>query len=167
MRLLRSRKHTVELMQEDYDTYGEDSFVSKTVGTYSEDVGRWKEIFIMKMLRSQDPRYGYNYMDKSGNSECAVDAKWRPPYYKWRYHKKKTGRQIQEQDCKTFLDRLDYLKTLWSINNLELSTMAGIPYTTIASFYDKGYENIKWKTLNRICKFFGVTAEYMMCESEI
>lgn len=101
-------------------------------------------------------------MDKSGNGEGAADAKWRPPSYRWKYHKKSADRQVLERDCKTFLDRLDYLKGLKSINNLQLSMETGIPYTTIASFYDKGYENIKWKTLSRLCKFFGVTAEYLM-----
>ena len=61
----------------------------------------------------------------------------------------------------TLLEKIDRLKEEKHINNSRLSAMTGIPYTTIDSFYKKGYENMKLPTFIKLCDFFGVTMESM------
>lgn len=40
-------------------------------------------------------------------------------------------------------EKLDLLMKKKGITKADLSREAGIPYTTIASLYDKGYENVR------------------------
>ena len=58
-------------------------------------------------------------------------------------------------------EKLDRLMELRGINKAELSRRTGIPYTTIASLYDKGYENIKLANLVKLSRFFGVSLEFL------
>lgn len=44
-------------------------------------------------------------------------------------------------------EKLDLLMAEKGINKAELAREADIPYTTITSLYDKGYENVKLSTL--------------------
>ena len=64
----------------------------------------------------------------------------------------------------TFLDKLDYLKKREGLNNRTLSQKADIPYTTIASFWQKGYRNMKFETLEKLSRFFNVSLDYLMNE---
>lgn len=72
---LRSNRHKVEMMQDDFNKYGEDSF--------DELEGDRMEVFMMKVLRSQDRRFGYNYKDRSGTSKYAIADRWRTPPRYW------------------------------------------------------------------------------------
>ena len=67
------------MLQKDYDMYGADSFETKECGSFSERDGYKMEIFLMKLLKTQDERYGYNYREKCGTSRQAVLSKWRLP----------------------------------------------------------------------------------------
>lgn len=62
----------------------------------------------------------------------------------------------------TFLEKLDYLKGREKLNNNTLSQKTGIPYTTIDSFYKKGYKNMKFETLEKLSRFFNVSLDYLM-----
>ncbi len=70
------------MMQNDFDNFGEDSFEFRTLAS---SANKWEasriETFMMKVLKSQDPKYGYNYKDKKGNSPLAIADRWRtiPP----------------------------------------------------------------------------------------
>ena len=64
----------------------------------------------------------------------------------------------------TFLEKLDYLKTREGLNNNTLSQKTGIPYTTIDSFYKKGFRNMKFETLEKLSRFFNVSLDYLMNE---
>lgn len=63
MYALKADRHTIELMQEDFNLYGEDSFCMEIVGESADRVrnaieGKW-----MIRLRTYDRRLGYNYKD--------------------------------------------------------------------------------------------------------
>jgi len=62
-------------------------------------------------------------------------------------------------------EKLDRLMEMKGINKAELSRRTGIPYTTIASLYDKGYENIKLANLVKLARFFGVSLEFLSDDS--
>lgn len=81
---LRSNRHIVELMQEDFNKYGEASFSVNYLGDYSGQELKRMEIFMMQVLRTKDPRYGYNYKDKSGTSKYAIQDKWRTAPCTWK-----------------------------------------------------------------------------------
>lgn len=61
-----------------------------------------------------------------------------------------------------FLERLDYLKQIHGESNATLSKATGIPYSTIDSFYKKGYWNVKLSTLRTICAHYHVTLDFMV-----
>lgn len=63
MSALKSNRHTVELMQNDFDLYGEDSFCMEII-CQSENFTRTSvEGRLMIRLRTYDRRFGYNYKD--------------------------------------------------------------------------------------------------------
>lgn len=62
----------------------------------------------------------------------------------------------------TFLDKLDALMAQRNWNKKRLSEESGVPYTTIDSFYKKGYKNAKLKTILAIADCFGVSLDYLM-----
>ena len=58
-------------------------------------------------------------------------------------------------------EKLDQLMEQRGINRKALSAESGIPYTTLMSLYDKGYENIKLSTLRALARYFNVTMDYL------
>lgn len=51
-------------------------------------------------------------------------------------------------------EKLDMLMKERGITKADLARESGIPYTTITSLYDKGYENVKLSTLKKIGGLF-------------
>lgn len=80
---LRGGYHPNELMLEDRYTFGHETFECRIFGSYEEDEAARMEIFMMKILRTQDERFGYNYKDKSGTSPMAIKDRWRTPPRAW------------------------------------------------------------------------------------
>lgn len=58
-------------------------------------------------------------------------------------------------------EKLDMLMKERRITKAELARESGIPYTTITSLYDKGYENAKLSTLKRLADYFGCSLDYI------
>jgi DNA-binding Xre family transcriptional regulator len=58
-------------------------------------------------------------------------------------------------------EKLDLLMAEKGINKAELAREADIPYTTITSLYDKGYENVKLSTLKKLAKHFNCSLDYI------
>lgn len=65
-----------------------------------------------------------------------------------------------------FLDKLNFLMREKKINKHILAMESGIPYTTIDSFYKKGYENTKLSTLIKLCEYFNVSLDYLMKDDD-
>ena len=59
------------------------------------------------------------------------------------------------------IDKLDMLMGERGINRMELSKRAHVPYTTIVSLYEKGYDNIKLSTLKKLSIFFHCSLDYL------
>lgn len=61
---LRKGRHKVELMQEDYDKYGEDYslFVLETINKFDD---RSHEFDWMRRYKTTNKEFGYNYKDKA------------------------------------------------------------------------------------------------------
>lgn len=59
-----------------------------------------------------------------------------------------------------FLENLDFLMKENGLNKRSLSEQSGIPYTTIISWYKKGYENLNITTLRKLSSYFGTTLDY-------
>ena len=89
---MRHGKHNVEQMNEDYVTCGENAFSFQILCRHKDRLEACRmETFFMKLLRSQKFEYGYNYKDKSGDTEFAIADKWRTSPVTWskeghRYH---------------------------------------------------------------------------------
>ena len=60
-----------------------------------------------------------------------------------------------------FLERLDDIMKKRGLNKHTLSQRSGIPYSTINSFYTKGYENTKLKTLGCLAQSLDVSLGYL------
>ena len=58
-------------------------------------------------------------------------------------------------------EKLDALLKENNMNKAQLSAQCGIPYTTIVSLYEKGYDNAKRSTLLRIARFFEVSLDFL------
>lgn len=58
-------------------------------------------------------------------------------------------------------EKLDMLMQEKRINRVELSKGTEIPYSTIASLYDKGYENVKLSTLKKLADYFNCSLDYI------
>lgn len=95
---LRHNRHKVKRLQEEYNKYGEESFVVNYLGEYSGYKLAQMECFMMKVLRSQDPRYGYNYKDRIGTSPASIEDKWRTPPIAWR-----TCYRLKREERRDFL----------------------------------------------------------------
>ena len=65
-----------------------------------------------------------------------------------------------------FLEKLDMLMEDRGLNKSKLSTGSGIPYTTITSLYEKGYQNMRLGTLRKLSTFFGCSIDYLTTEHE-
>lgn len=61
-----------------------------------------------------------------------------------------------------FLEKLDFLINEKKMNKHQLSQATGIPYTTIDSFYKKGYDNIKLSTLLKLADYFNCSLDYLV-----
>lgn len=62
-------------------------------------------------------------------------------------------------------DKLDLLMEEKGINRAELSRGSGIPYTTIANFYEKGTDNVKLSTLKKLADYFKCSLDYLVDDS--
>lgn len=62
----------------------------------------------------------------------------------------------------TFLEKLDLLMEEQGINRHKLSQLSEVPYTTIAGFYSKGYENAKISTVRKLANALGCTLDYLI-----
>jgi transcriptional regulator with XRE-family HTH domain len=71
-----------------------------------------------------------------------------------------------EVNAMNFLEKLDMLMEEKGINKSRLSRGSGVPYTTIASFYEKGYRNIRLATLKKLSSYFGCSIDYLTAESD-
>lgn len=80
--LLRRQSHNSDRMQADYNKYGVESFVWKTVRQCQDKKEASRlEAFYMNALRTHDERYGYNSQDKKGTGWKAELCKLRlSPY---------------------------------------------------------------------------------------
>ena len=61
----------------------------------------------------------------------------------------------------TLTEKLDLLMSERNINKSQLSAMSGVPYTTIASFYEKGADNAKRSTLLSLARCLNVSLDYL------
>ncbi|HHX59691.1 MAG TPA: helix-turn-helix transcriptional regulator, partial [Epulopiscium sp.] len=62
-------------------------------------------------------------------------------------------------------DKLDMLMDEKGMTKMDLSRGADIPYTTVASFYDKGTENVKLSTLKKLADFFDCSLDFLADDS--
>jgi transcriptional regulator with XRE-family HTH domain len=58
-------------------------------------------------------------------------------------------------------EKLDKLMKERGITKADLARESGIPYTTITSLYDKGYDNVKLSTLKKLANYFGCSLDYI------
>lgn len=58
-----------------------------------------------------------------------------------------------------FLEKLTALMEEKQVTISDLAKGSGVPYTTIASFFNKGFENTKLSTLLKLSGYFGVTLD--------
>jgi len=58
-------------------------------------------------------------------------------------------------------EKLDMLMREKGITKANLARESGIPYTTIASLYDKGYENAKLSTQRKLANYFGCSLDFI------
>ena len=65
-------------------------------------------------------------------------------------------------DLMTLLEKIDFLMEKNNLNKKQLSEKSGIPYTTLVSFYKKGYGNMKLSTFKKLCKYLDVSVDSMM-----
>ena len=92
---MKAGKHTVEQLNKDYATYGKESFTFQILQEYDDRIKAYTlETFFMKVLRSQNAKYGYNYKDKAGTGIVSLADKWRTPAHtinndsRWYYLKR-------------------------------------------------------------------------------
>jgi transcriptional regulator with XRE-family HTH domain len=62
-------------------------------------------------------------------------------------------------------EKLDKLMKERGMTKADLARESGIPYTTIVSLYDKGYENVKLSTLKKLADYFGCSLDYIADDS--
>ncbi len=65
----------------------------------------------------------------------------------------------------TLTEKLDLLMDERGLNKSQLSAQSGVPYTTIASLYEKGSQNAKRSTLLALARFFNVSMDYLADDS--
>lgn len=61
-----------------------------------------------------------------------------------------------------FLEKIDFMMNKLNINKSKLSEISGVPYTTIDSFYKKGYENTKLSTIRKMAEALNVSLDYLV-----
>ena len=63
---------------------------------------------------------------------------------------------------KNLLQKIDYMMERRGIKSKrQLAEMAGIPGSTLTSFYNKGYDKMKLSTLKMLAKSLGVSIDYL------
>lgn len=65
----------------------------------------------------------------------------------------------------TLTEKLDLLLSERALNRSQLASLSGVPYTTIASLYEKGADNAKRTTLLALAKTLGVSLDYLADDS--
>ena len=60
-----------------------------------------------------------------------------------------------------FLSKLDWLMKRDGLNRHTLAQRSGVPYTTIVGLYERGPENARLSTVNKLCAFFDVPLDYL------
>ena len=65
----------------------------------------------------------------------------------------------------TLTEKLDLLLGERGLNKSQLAAQSGVPYTTIASLYEKGAENDKRSTLLALARFLNVTLDFLADDS--
>ena len=84
LRLLNRGEHPKKEMQSDFDKYGKESFEVKVFTSCKDgQQASMIETFVMKILKSQNPKYGYNTGDPKGNSPLAIADRWRTKPWNW------------------------------------------------------------------------------------
>ena len=63
-----------------------------------------------------------------------------------------------------FLEKLDYMMDKYGLSKSVLSQKTGIPYTTIDSWYKKGFEGLKLTTLKKLNNFFNTSLDYWIID---
>lgn len=63
-----------------------------------------------------------------------------------------------------FLKKLDWLMKRDGLNKHTLAQKSGVPYTTIVGLYDRGPENARLSTLNKLCECFNVPLDYLVVD---
>lgn len=58
-------------------------------------------------------------------------------------------------------EKLDMLMKERGVTKADLARESGIPYTTITSLYDKGYENVKLSTLKKLADYFNCSLDFI------
>ena len=64
-----------------------------------------------------------------------------------------------------FLEKLDFMMNKLNINKSRLADLSGVPYTTIDSFYKKGYENTKLSTIKKLASALNVSLDYLIVDT--
>lgn len=63
-----------------------------------------------------------------------------------------------------FLQKLDWLMEQRGLNKHTLAQQSGIAYTTIVGLYERGKDNARVSTVNRLCAFFHVSLDYLLLD---
>ena len=63
-----------------------------------------------------------------------------------------------------FLSKLDKLMEERELNKHTLAQQCGIPYTTIIGLYERGIDNARLSTLNKLSDFFDVPLDYLVID---
>lgn len=63
-----------------------------------------------------------------------------------------------------FLSKLDWLMARDGLNKHTLAQRSGVPYTTIVGLYERGPDNARLNTLNKLCAFFHVHLDYLVLD---
>jgi len=64
----------------------------------------------------------------------------------------------------TFIEKLDWLMQQKGLNKHTLAAQSGIAYTTIVGLYERGMENARISTINKLCAFFNVSLDYLVLD---
>lgn len=65
----------------------------------------------------------------------------------------------------TFLEKLDWLIERDGLNKHSLAQKSGIPYTTIVGLYERGFDNVRLSTVQKLCVFFNVPLDYLAIDA--
>lgn len=60
-----------------------------------------------------------------------------------------------------FLNKLDWLMKRDGLNRSTLAQKSGVPYTTIVGLFERGADNARLSTLDKLCKCFNVPLDYL------